>query len=82
MDAVAVKWLLVYGGLVVVDFVWARYNVACAEKRAVHGGLYAAGIIVVGGATTMGYVNDPVLLVPAALGAFTGTFLSLWWQRG
>jgi len=75
--ASAAKWVLVFGGLAAVDFVWARYNVACAERRPATAGAYAAIIIAVSGATAVGYINDPVLLAPAALGAFAGTYLSL-----
>lgn len=69
--------LFVFAATFALDFVWAYYTKAlneCAEWRAAW---WAAGIMILGGIAQVGYVNDPVLLIPAALGAFAGTFVAV-----
>jgi uncharacterized membrane protein YfcA len=67
--------LLTFGGMVVLDFVWARYTIAITKKYAVVGGGYAALIMVLNGTVTLTYVHDPWMIIPAAAGAFVGTYI-------
>ena len=62
-----------------LDFVWARYTAAMVEKHAAYAGLYGAGIVVLNGFVTLLYVATPVLLIPACLGAFAGTYIAIRW---
>lgn len=70
-------YLIVFAAMFALDFVWAVYTQACANGTALSASFYAVGIIVLSGTAQIGYVTDYWLLIPAAAGAFLGTFASL-----
>lgn len=59
------------------DFIWAKYIKAVNDKKALVAAGWSASIILIGGITIVSYVEVHWLVVPAALGAFLGTFLSV-----
>lgn len=67
----------VFLSVFLLDFVWAKYTYAMTEKRALGAGTYSAAIIVLSGTAAVGYVHNPWMLIPAALGAFVGTFVAV-----
>lgn len=71
------KWLGVFVALFALDFVWAKYTHALTAKRPVASGALASVLIVLSGAAAVGYTSDPWLLIPAALGAFAGTWCAV-----
>lgn len=71
------QWIVVYGALTILDFVWARYNLATADKRVWAASSYSVAIILLSGVSVISYSHDPWLLIPAAAGAFTGTFIAV-----
>ena len=68
---------LVFGAMVALDFVWARYTQACAAKLRLPAAGYAALIMVFNGTVVLGYVHNAWMLIPAIAGAFVGTFLGI-----
>jgi hypothetical protein len=44
-------------------------------------GVWAVALFIPGALVTLSYVKDPWLLIPACLGAFTGTALTVWWEK-
>ena len=73
--------LLVFAGAFVLDFVWARYNIATAEHRVLASGVFAALIYLCNNSIVIGIVSEPWLLAPAAFGAFLGTIASIWLKK-
>jgi hypothetical protein len=73
----AVEWLAVFAAMFALDFIWARYTRAVGEKAAARSSAWATLIILVSGFVTTSYVSNPWLLVPAAIGAFTGTYAAV-----
>ncbi len=71
------KWLLAFLGVACLDFIWGKYIQATNGTNPYIAGLWSVPIFVVGGLITLGYVYNPSLLIPAAAGAFVGTFLSV-----
>ena len=69
----ALAFLAAFG----LDFVWARYNMATADKRTLAAGVYAIAIYVMNSGLVIFYVVDHWLLVPAVAGAFFGTVASI-----
>lgn len=67
----------VFAALFVLDFVWAKYTLAMTQKRAVVASGLASAIILLSGAAQIGYTSAPWLLLPAAAGAFAGTFAAV-----
>ena len=66
--------------LVVTDFVWARYTQTVTQDRPYAAAIYTAFIILCGGVSTISYVNDPRLLLPAVLGGMAGTIIAMKWK--
>ncbi len=77
MIETALPFVVVFLAVAALDFVWAFYTRACANGWAGIGALMAALIIVLSGSAQIGYTHDPLLLIPAALGAFVGTWAAL-----
>jgi hypothetical protein len=74
-------YALVFAGAFILDFVWARYNLAISQQRVIASGVFAMLIYVGNNSIVIGIVNDPWLLVPSAAGAFLGTILSVWMHK-
>jgi hypothetical protein len=74
------KWLAVFLAVALADALWSRYILAASTRQAGIASLYSAGIVLVGGFTTLAYVDDPRYLLPAALGAVAGTYWAV--RRG
>lgn len=67
------NWLAAFGVMFALDFIWAKYTAYIVAQRPYAAGFAAALIMVCNGVVTLIYVQDPSMLIPAALGAFTGT---------
>lgn len=72
-----VLFILVFLGLVAIDFCWTFYIAKVAEKKAVEAGLWSAGITLLSAGVVVAYTTNPVLVVAAVLGAFVGTVLAV-----
>lgn len=68
---------LVFVALFSLDFVWAKYTYAMTSKRPWTAGGYASVIILLSGIAAISYTTNPVMLLPAMLGAFAGTFTAV-----
>lgn len=75
------KFLLVFLSATVADAVWAYYIRRTSTGKAIEAGLSAVVLMVAGGVTTILYMADRRLLFGAALGAFVGTYLVVWWDH-
>jgi hypothetical protein len=53
---------------------WTRYIQSTAEGRAIEASIFSALIIVGGGYTTVNIVQSHWYMIPAAVGAFIGTY--------
>lgn len=72
-------WLWMFGGTFVLDLLWAVYTKAVAAHRPMRAGLFAAVLYIIGGGLVTAYTTDHWLLLPAAIGAFMGTYAGTWW---
>lgn len=70
-------WLLIFLLNATLDIIWARYTMAVQARQPAISGVWAALIIIVGGISVLSYVNDPILLIPASVGAFMGTWIAV-----
>ena len=75
------KWIGAFFGVMCLDFVWGKYIQATNGTNPLIAGLWAIPIFLLGGVITIGYISDPNLLIPAAFGAFAGTYLSVKWKQ-
>lgn len=74
---IVTKALAVFAALFALDFVWARYTHAMTEHRAARAAHYATAIILLSGFGITQYANEPLYLIPAALGAWLGTYVAV-----
>lgn len=69
--------IVVYVGMAWVDICYALYTRRVTEGRALQSGLLAALLLALGGYVVISYTSHAILLLPACLGAFTGTYLAV-----
>jgi hypothetical protein len=72
-----VKWLAVFLAVAFADALWTGWMRAVAAGLPALAGLASAAIILTGAFVTLAYVQDRRYLLPAVLGAFAGTYLSV-----
>lgn len=68
-------WLAVFAITAVIDIVWTRCVQYTAQKKPVPAAGTASLLVLLGAFNTLAVVDDPRMVIPAALGAFVGT----WW---
>ena len=61
----------------VSDFIWAQYISTIASKDALAAATWGSVVIILGAYVTISYVGDRRLIVPAAIGAFIGTYFAV-----
>jgi len=71
------RWCAVFLAVALADALWSLYMLAVAAREPVVAGCYSAGIVLAGAFVTVQYVKDRRYLLPAVLGAFVGTYLSV-----
>jgi hypothetical protein len=74
------KGLAVFAAVAVADVLWTLYILATSERRAALAAWCSTGIVLAAAFTTLAYVEDPRYLLPAGLGAWIGTYVTV--RRG
>ncbi len=80
-DNIYIKSILVFFAVAIVDVFWTRYFQATAEKLPMQAGVYSSFIILFGAFTTASYIHNGILVIPATLGAFVGTYLTVKFHK-
>ena len=70
-------WIAVFTATVIADWLWAKWTISCQEKLVFPAAVFSAAIILCSGFTMIEFTKDPWLLVPAATGAFVGTWVAV-----
>lgn len=76
------QWLVSFIVLAVTDVCWALYTKATAIGSPLASACWAVGLFVLGGGAVMGYISNPVLIIPSAFGAFVGTYIGTSFGKG
>jgi hypothetical protein len=66
----------------VVDIVWVFYIRGIARLKTLVAASWAAVLALIGCFMVVSYVENPFYIIPVALGAFFGTYLAIWYERG
>lgn len=74
---VMAKFLGVFFSVAAADVCWTKYMQNVALSNRAKGALWSASIVAVGSVSTLAYISSPAYIIPAALGAFVGTYLSI-----
>jgi hypothetical protein len=67
--------LLAFFAMAALDFVFARYTITLIKKHIYVAGAYASVILLLNATVTLAYVYNPIMMIPAAAGAFVGTVI-------
>lgn len=71
------RWAGVAGAMFALDMVFAMYVIATAAKAAEAAAAWATAIVLLNGVVTLSFVRDRWMLLPAAFGAFAGTWSAI-----
>ena len=74
-------YILAFVAMAVLDFLWAVYTKKVTDGKAIAAASYASVLMVLNATVVMSFVKDAAILIPAALGAFVGTYLAVWWDN-
>lgn len=69
-------WFIVFTIAAMLDFVWAIYTRHIVARNAGLAAFWAMIVAALIGVNTISYTENNWLLVPAAAGAFVGTYLA------
>lgn len=74
------SYLFVFLVMALLDFCWARYIIYINGKRPVLAGSWSAAITLGSAMVVVSYGQNHLLIIPAVVGAFVGTWLSVKWK--
>lgn len=76
-----IEALKVFALLAVLDFVWTRCIWSVNSGGAVVAAAWSTAFYVLSTLVVLDVVKQPWLILPAAAGAFVGTWATVWWKR-
>lgn len=71
----------VFAAMFALDYVWTYYTKAIQRHAPLAASSWAVSITIFNAVAQIGYVGNHWLLIPAALGAFAGTYCAMKWGR-
>lgn len=71
-------WLGVFIAVSVADALWTGWMRAVDARDPALASLFSVSLVLTSAYVTVAYVENRKLLIPAALGAFVGTYLSVY----
>jgi hypothetical protein len=72
-----IRAIAVFLAVAVSDAMWTHYIIHASTGQSFAAASYAAGIVIASAFVTLAFVRDRIYIIPAVLGAFVGTFLSV-----
>lgn len=75
------KYIIVFLAVTLVDIIWALYIKAIAQNAVIRAGITATAIYILGEYAILAYTESPIYIIPATLGAFIGTILTVYWNK-
>ena len=72
-----IKFFTVMISMMLADVCWTKYFMKVADKQALQAGFWGSIIILFGAISTTSYVDDHTLIIPAVIGAFLGTYITV-----
>lgn len=72
-----IKYVAIFFALFFTDIIWALYIKWTAKGKAGRAALASFFIYIVGAVTIGEFVKDPWVLIPAGLGCFLGTYITI-----
>ena len=75
------NWILTFLSLFVTDILYTYYLKAVQKEEALKASLWITVIFIVSCVAVINYTSDRKLMIPAALGAFTGTYVGIKYKK-
>ena len=75
------KFLLVFIAVFFADICWTLYFIKVDEKKPVSAAFWGTSIYALSAFSVLNYSHDGLYLIPALLGAFSGTYLSVKYNK-
>ena len=70
-------YFLTFISLFCIDIFYTYYLRAIADRKALVASLWSIVVTILGAFVVINYTTDHMMLIPAALGAFCGTFVGM-----
>jgi hypothetical protein len=75
------KFIAVFIAMFFADVCWTYYFIKIEERKSIPAGLWAIGIYICGAFTVTSYVEDKSLIIPAIIGSFFGTYVTVEYKK-
>ena len=63
------------------DVCWTYYFIKIEERKSAAAGIWGSAVYVCGAFGVLSYTEDKTLIIPAVLGAFVGTYLTIEYKK-
>lgn len=73
----ALKGASAFSAMFLTDLCWAAYIASVKTNSAIAASWWAVALFLLGAVAVLGYTRDRWLLIPAAAGAFLGTWVGV-----
>ena len=78
---IILKYLLIFSLMSVTELFWSLYIHNVRDEKLLKAGVYNVGIFLFTSITTIFYVKNTYLLIPAIIGVLTGTIISKYFYK-
>jgi len=75
------KHVLVFLAMFMADVFWTLYFIQVEERRAALAATASTLIVLMGMFTVLQYTHDATTAIPALLGAWLGTYVTVKWKQ-
>jgi hypothetical protein len=76
-----IQWIAVFLILAVADVCWTYYFIKISERKSVEAGIWGSAIYLCSAFGILSYTEDRTLVIPAVLGSFLGTYLTVEYKK-
>ena len=76
-----IQFILVFIAMALADVCWTFYFIKIDERKSIAAGIWGSAIYLCGAFGVLSYTEDRTLIIPAILGAFVGTYLTIEYKK-
>lgn len=73
-----IQWTTVLIAVLVTDICWAYYIRRVKDGKPLKAAMWAVFLFLTGAIGAISYIRNPWFVIPAAIGAFIGTYIAVW----
>ena len=76
-----IQFILVFIAMAVADVCWTYYFIKIDERKSIAAGIWGSLIYICGAFGVLSYTENKTLIIPAVLGAFVGTYITVEYKK-